>query len=214
MKIITDEEAFAVKSFEKRIPLRREGYNFEFTRRWFLHRNLTTWSTFLPDRFPFGSVKMVQIGVFEGMDLIWCLQNILCDARSKVWAIDPWLPTTKLNADTMEAVCNRAQKNLSYWKEKVKIRRGLSAEILPSLTTGQFDLVVIDGDHNTDPVYFDALQAFRLLKPGGWMIFDDVRNRLPKKDHVVDGMRRFVDEHEGKVKLEWQHRYCDCYSKL
>lgn len=166
-------------------------------------------------------INMIQIGVFEGMDLVWCLQNILTHPRSRVIAIDPWAPTTKLDKEYMEGVEARARHNLMapQYAEKVSIIKGFSQDILKEMVLNPlhretFDLIVIDGDHNARPVYEDAVNSFELARPNGWLIFDDVRNRVDKKDHVQDGIKMFLETHGTRVKYEWSHRYVDCYSKI
>lgn len=214
-KTVSNEEAFRKLPDEKNIPINYEKHAFEFTRQWFRNRNQTTWSTFLPPRFQGQAVNMIQIGVFEGMDLVWCAQNLLNSHReSRAIGIDPWQQTTKLSKKAMADVAARATNNLAPYSKKVTLVRGKSLDELKKLKSDSYDLIVIDGDHNRLPVFQDAEQALRLLKRGGWMVFDDVRNRVPKPDHVVDGLRDFIEKYGSKVKLEWQHRYADCYSKL
>lgn len=209
-----DKKFFQKKNSDQRIPLNTEMHSFRFTRRWFLSRNITTWSTYLLPRFGGGQpIRMVQIGVFEGMDLVWCFQNLLKHSDSIAEAIDPWEATTKLSQEVMDSVKERAVHNLSPWKRKLTIFHDYSFRVLPKLRENHYDLVVIDGDHRAPGVLSDAEEALRILKPGGWMVFDDVRNRIPKKDHVQDGIRQFLEIHKDKVSLEWQHRFCDCYGK-
>jgi len=169
---------------------------------------------------------MIQIGVFEGMDLVWCLQNILGHPDSRVLAVDPWLPTRKLDEAKMEEVYGNAKHNLRSWRDQVKIERGLSLEVVSKylaepfehagkvIQPGDWDLVVIDGDHTRGAVYDDAVMSYELLRNDSWMVFDDVRNRVDKKDHVYDGLSDFVDDYEDGVELSWQHRYCDTYRKV
>lgn len=217
-------DPFAVLPNEVSYPIDKSQHDFKFTRNWFRNRNQATWSTFLYPRFkalthqPFLQIKMLQIGVFEGMDLVWCMQNICSHPKSRVVAVDPWLPTTKLDAEYMAGVEARARHNLSPWKDKIKIIKGFSQNLNivgdDSCLSNDFDLVIIDGDHDAQPVVSDAILALSLLKPGGWMVFDDVRNRVPKKDHVQAGIDMFLEQYNEQVKLEWRHRYCDCYSKV
>lgn len=230
MKTITNEEAFRPVEGEIDIPINYAQHDFQFTRNWFRLRNERTWSTYLRPKFrgitTDWPIKMIQIGVFEGMDLCWCLQNILTHPDSRVIAIDPWAATTKLDAEYMEQVMMRAYHNLAPWKDKVHIVRGFSADVLAAdlllggetrspLLENQYEFAVIDGDHNAFPVCQDAELCYRLVKPGGWLVFDDVRNRVPKKDHVVDGIRMFLKGgYADKVKLVHQHRYVDIYEKL
>ena len=216
MKTITNKEAFAPVENEKNIPLDFSKHNFQFTRNWFRNRNQRTWASFILPRFQkIRPLKVIQIGIFEGYDLCWLLEHVLRHKKSSVLAIDPWLATTKLNQEQMDACFERAKHNLSPWKDKVQIVRGLSQDVLSECRgDGTYDLAVIDGDHNSEPVLRDAINCLRLLKPGGLLVFDDVRNKSPKKDHVIDGLRKFLEIHEKDVKLVFQHRYCDGFEKI
>lgn len=215
MKVISKEEAFAIRGDEKNIPIKDEKTKFEFTKKWFKSRNQTTWSTFLAPRFD-GSkpIHVVQIGVFEGMDLVWLMQNCCRHPSSRVIAIDPWLATTKLSKEYMEECHKRAIRNLRQWRNQVTIIRGKSQEELEDVKTNWADLIIIDGDHDAIPVLKDAKESLRICKTGGLMVFDDVRNRTRKKDHVIDGLRMFLEQHDSDVKLEFQHRFVDAYTKV
>jgi predicted O-methyltransferase YrrM len=43
----------------------------------------------------------------------------------------------------------------------------------------EFELIYIDGDHHRDQVMIDSCLAWRLLRPGGIMIWDDYSNYCP-----------------------------------
>ena len=224
-KAVTD--AFIVRDGDYSIPIDKSEHKFKFTKRWFRNRNQTTFSTKLPPRFPPDKpYNILQIGVFEGMDLVWTCQNLLGHADSRVLAIDPWLKTHKIDQEGMDVVYARARQNLKPWMgSKLEIVRGLSQDVLPSIIedgmriygqsieAGEWDLIIIDGDHYADPVYVDATLSLELCRPGGWMLFDDVRNRTKKKNHVYQGLIGFLLEHGDEVDLAWAHRYCNCYEK-
>lgn len=213
MKTISHDEAFAHRPSDKNIPL--NFGNFSFTRSWFRNRNQITWSTYLKPMFDSSKpLKAIQIGVFEFYDAAWLMQNVLIHEKSMLHGVDPWEATTKLSKEYMEECFQRATRNAANFGEKVKLWRGYSSKILPIFTSGQYDLVVIDGDHNASAVLDDAKNALRLLKPGGVMVFDDVRNRIFKEHHVLEGIEMFLKEHEKDVKLTWQHRYADAYIKM
>lgn len=216
MRFITKEQAWNWMSpnVEKNIPLDKTQFDFWFTRRWFKVRNQKTFSTFLPDQYPPDKpYRMLQIGVFEGYDLAWMMQNCMGHPQSFVLAIDPWLATRKIDQDGMNKIFNRAIHNLSPWRQQIDIMRTGSQDFLSRLDQDNtFDLAVIDGDHESGAVYEDAINCLRLVKPGGWLLFDDVRNQRQKKDHVADGLKIFLEENGDKVQLEWFHRFCNCYS--
>ncbi len=76
---------------------------------------------------------------------------------------------------------------------------------------GDWDLIIIDGDHRADAVFKDAMHSFDLIRNRGWLLFDDVRNRVPKPQEVPAGLTRFLNEKGKAVRLSWFHRFCDCY---
>ena len=47
---------------------------------------------------------------------------------------------------------------------------------------GLFDLIYIDGSHSAKDVLLDSLLAWRLLRPGGAMVWDDYEWALPWVD--------------------------------
>lgn len=199
---------------------------FEFTRRWFRNRNQTTFSTYILPRFPGDKPwKAVQIGVFEGMDLVWQFQHTLSHPESRCLAVDPYLPTPKLDQEFMDGAMDRAKKNLMPFRKKLELIRGKSQDILKEyienpielkgrhVPAGSFDYVIIDGDHDAGPVYEDAVLALQLVKVGGWLIFDDVRNNNTFKNHVKHGLERFTAEHGDALELVWFHRYMNAYER-
>ncbi len=226
MEFLSKTEAFIKIENEKNTPIDKSGYKFQFTRRWFSQRNQKTWSSFFTRKYSHKrSVNMIQIGVFESADLVWCFQNILGHAGSRVVAIDPWLESRKIDQQKMDSCCERAQHNLHIWRRKVEIVKGKSKKVLRDLinngisihgkpiTKGNWDLIVIDGDHRAPAVYFDALYSFQLIKKNGWMVFDDFHNRVLKKNHVQKGIQQFLEDHENDVELVWQNRFCICLRK-
>jgi len=229
MKFMSKKEAFTPLENEKNIPIDKTQFAFKFTRKWFRSRNQKTWSTFLPPRFkkrnkirPF---NMIQIGVFEGMDLCWCMQNILQHLDSRVLAIDPWLPTPPKILD-MEPSYARTIHNLKPWKKKVHIERAKSEDFLPEvikngitindkhIKAGEFDLIVVDGDHNSPAVFMDAINSLKLICKKGWMVFDDFHNRGRKRHHVQEGIKDFLELRESSVKLAWQNRHVICLERV
>lgn len=216
-----DFESPEFKPFEKvvgevSIPIDYSGAEYEFTNYWFRNRNQATWSTFLLPRFGDGrQVDMIQIGCWQGLDSLFSYQHLLMNPHSHMTVIDPWLPTTKKSAEEMEENMRMAMWNLQegVMNGKISVIRGLSQDVLPTMQ-GEVDLVIVDGDHRASAVRQDAENALRLLKPGGWMVFDDVRQKKFKQEEVPAGLALFFQKHDKEVKLVFKHRFCDCYEKL
>lgn len=221
------------------LTLRKDS---RFTRKWFKRRNQCTFSTFLAPKFD-GSkpINILQIGVFEGMDLLWQMQVTASHHKSFAIGIDPWEATRKLSTEKMEQVRENAEHNLAHLGQKVILIRGYSQEVMAQLAAepatdaksrrarmrkglhasllnadwrNRFDLIIIDGDHRAAGCYADAVNSLPLARPGAWLVFDDVENRIEKKDHVKDALRRFLDNYGDRVKFVWKHRHCECYEVL
>jgi hypothetical protein len=164
----------------------------------------------------------LEIGVFEGMSLCWMMQHVLTDPSSVSVGVDPWLPTIKLSLEYMEGVRERAHHNLRPWIEQnrctlsrcssaVALRKMLHRGYL-GLHEGSVDICMIDGEHVPLLVCDDAKLVCRLLKPGGWMLFDDVEFSHPKAETVGEGIQMFLADNPP-VRQVWKHGHMECYEK-
>jgi len=85
---------------------------------------------------------------------------------------------------------------------------------LAGIGKGSVDICMIDGVHDSGAVWDDALSVLCLLKPGGWMLFDDVENRIEKQHHVKKGLSMFLAEKGSELALVAKHNYMAIYRKL
>ena len=132
--------------------------DYEFTRNWFRNRNLPTFREFIYPVWKGKPITYLELGVFEGMSLTWMLQHVLTHTDSMAIGIDPWLITSKLNQEVMDAVKERAFHNTDEWRHTGKciLVRGCSAEILPRMRKRGYacigkksvDICMIDGNHH------------------------------------------------------------------
>ncbi len=209
----------------------------QFTRFWFRNRNLKTFLEFVYPKWSGRDFVYLELGVFEGMSLTWMFQHVLTSEGSRAVGIDPWLETTKLSEELMDKVRERAFSNLDQYmhstvlgtsdKKRLYLKRGNSAEILRRMHKREYlgisknsvDLCMVDGNHNALAVWDDLRLVFDLVKPGGWIVLDDVENDHEKGDHVKHGLESWKMEMSdkgewGRVNFLWKHRYCECYEKM
>jgi len=222
--LLNKTEAFKDPKNVRTIPIDKSSYGFKFNRKWFRYRNQKTFSTFLPPKFPEDKPhNILTIGVFEAMSEVWIFQNIGKHPDTRLVCIDPFLATRKLNVDQMRQVHWNALHNLRPWRQKVKLIKGHSQNVLGDavnkgqlwdIEVGNWDFLIIDGDHTKPAVYEDALNCLSLCKVGGWMLFDDYHNQIFKKNHVKHGIEQFFAEYGDRVKVAWQHRFCLCLEKV
>lgn len=145
---------------------------FEYTVDWH-SRHVANWNQLLKDLKGKDNLKYLELGVYEGRSFFWTLDNILTGEKNEAVAIDRWGPAGTSIGD----VKKRFDKNLKLtkFKGKISVHEGLSSDYLPSLKKNNFDLIYVDADHAAHSVLEDAVLAWRLLKTGGILIFDDFR---------------------------------------
>jgi len=109
------------------------------------------------------NLKFLEIGAFEGRTSVWLLDNVLTGKGSTLTCVDVNPP-------------ENLKHNLSYHKDKARLVKTFSHEwFYEELVDGGgiYDFAYIDGDHNASGVIEDAVLAWRALKIGGSMYFDD-----------------------------------------
>jgi len=114
------------------------------------------------------NLKFLEIGAFEGRTSVWLLDNVLTGKGCTLTCVDVNPP-------------ENLKHNLSYHKDKAILVKTFSHEWLYEELVdggGIYDFVYIDGDHNAPGVLEDAVLAWRALKIGGIMYFDDYEMKI------------------------------------
>lgn len=139
---------------------------YKFTKDW-TTKFADLWMEHLSELIGKPNVRALEIGAWEGRSTLWMLENILTGEGSTIVALDAW--------EDREAYEARFDGNItvSDYDERVRKIKGYSQEQLPLLPPESFDLIYIDGCHETTCVYLDTVYSWRLLRPGGYMVWDD-----------------------------------------
>lgn len=108
----------------------------------------------------------LEIGAHEGRSTLWWAAHVFTHPEARLHVVDPWP-----DAERWE----RFRRNLaeSPDRERIVVHRAPSYRVLRQLPQGAFSFVYVDGCHEGLNVLEDGVRAFRLLKPGGLLIFDD-----------------------------------------
>ena len=170
------------------VSLARKQLSAEFAQDWF-SPSIPLFERFL------GALKgrpcrLLEIGALEGRSALWMAENIATHQSSSVETIDAY-ENPKL------------RRNLAA-NGKVTFHLGLSAEVLRKLPFDTFDFVYVDGCHWTINVLEDAVLAFRLLKVGGIMAFDDYLWDDPEwnqEGKPREGIDAFLSIYATKIKI-------------
>lgn len=150
-----------------------ESYSYRFTEDWF-DFNIPTWEVALSKFKGKESVRALEVGSFQGRSAVWLLENILTHEHSTIICVDTFEGSIEHSNEQVENMYDIFMHNIKPFTSKVTVMKGLSQHVLRKLKPEpRFDIIYIDGDHRAASVLEDGVLAFRLLKKGGIMIFDD-----------------------------------------
>lgn len=115
--------------------------------------------------------NVLEIGSFEGRTTCWILDKY---PSARVTCVDTWEGSEEHDQTMKEGLFDRYMANVARFGDRVTVRRGMSGVVLRTFPCEPvFDLVYVDGSHYSRDALEDAILAWRLLKSGGIMIFDD-----------------------------------------
>lgn len=146
-----------------------------FTRDWTTSK-LDTWHRLLdPHREEIA--RILEVGSFEGRSALFFLNFF---PGADLTCIDLFEQQQPEGSPSLE---DRFDANVASFSHRLRKLKGRSATELAKLVDADeaFDLIYIDGDHSRDPVLIDSLLAWQLLKPGGFLIWDDYLWAVPNR---------------------------------
>ena len=156
--------------------------------------------------------SILEIGCHEGRSTCWMLKNLL-SSTGTITCIDPFAHAPLNAFDNQQPPPNRIIEQIFCHNtdlaklpdQQIRLMPTLSFYALAQLITEkqQFDFVYVDGSHSADAVLADAVMAFGLLKPKGFMIFDDylwkdAANLLDRPKMSIDA---FVNMFQNSIEV-------------
>lgn len=165
-------------------------------------RLATNWFSIIPIEDK--PINYLEIGAYCGVNLLSVEASYAAHPNSRLYAIDPWEKyeeypeyDEKHLEDTFEIYkSNLAANNII---DKVTTYKGYSNQIVHQLEDSFFDIIYIDGNHEPEYVLEDAVLAFRKLKVGGYLIFDDYGWGGP--DLTQQGIDAFVKGYYKRIRV-------------
>jgi predicted O-methyltransferase YrrM len=111
-----------------------------------------------------GARRILEVGTLGGYSTIWLARALPADGRLVTLEYEP------RHAET-------ARRNIARagFADKIEVRVGAAADTLPVLAAegaGPFDLVFIDADKPSNPIYLDW--AVKMSRPGTVIVLDNV----------------------------------------
>ena len=158
------------------------------------------WARHIP--MPSGPINYLEIGCAHGGNAIIISKSYAKHPDSKLYCVDPWMdydeyPEYKGAQETSWENFNRNIQKLSD-PAKFVIKRGLSEDIVPTLPDKFFDLIFVDGNHETEYVYRDGLMSLEKVKIGGYIVFDDYSGYWPQ---TKEGINKFIQTAGPRVRI-------------
>jgi predicted O-methyltransferase YrrM len=165
----------------------------------------TAWQPILVD-LEGRTVEVLEIGSFEGLSACYLLWRL---PQARVTCIDTFAGSAENAAYgvSVNGLEERFDRNVALVDAaRVEKLVGESGRVLPELVAQgrRFDLVYVDGSHHALDVLVDASLAWRLLAPGGVIIFDDYEwaklgtDPLLRPGAAIDAFLSVIERH-GEV---------------
>lgn len=150
------------------------------------------------------NLKFLQIGAYTGDASVWLCENILTDKTSWLYDVDTWKGSAEQEHEKInfDQVFEYYEERLGIFKSTIRLKM-TSDEYFSGKNESRFDFIYIDGDHTSHQVGKDAENAWKLLKPGGIMAFDDYRWGEDLKPELTPkpAIDRFLAKYTGEYEL-------------
>jgi hypothetical protein len=117
-------------------------------------------------------LHILEVGSWLGASaILWARAIEELGGQGDITCVDPWLPYQGETEPFDKFTRNVAEAGVAHF---IRVRRGTSDAILPTLSDEGYDLVYVDGDHSYAQVKSDIEHAMPLVRPGGILGGDDL----------------------------------------
>lgn len=156
------------------------------------------WSQYIPIEDK--PIQYLEIGVHKGINVLDMVKSYCKHPNSKIHCVDPWVdydgyPEYKGQQDVLFSIFNAAIRG---YEDKCVIHRGFSDDIVPTFEDNFFDIIFVDGNHETEYVYRDGCMSFEKVKTGGYIIFDDYTTSWSQ---TMKGIDKFLIEYSDRIQI-------------
>jgi FkbM family methyltransferase len=142
--------------------------------------------------------RLLEIGTWEGFGTNLAINN----GANKVWTLDL---SQHINADYKSRYLDSSSQNYTELYKSGWMLKGEDKSITKlygdsktfnwdQFANGFFDLIIIDGGHDKDTVISDTLKTQKLLRSGGFMIWDDVPHFENSLNQSTEGVHEALKE--------------------
>lgn len=153
---------------------------YKFSTNWFSHQLQAIWAEILLAERP---TKLLEVGSFEGLSTVFMIQTLGNIQPIELHCVDTWQGGREHTDIDFHAVQENFTRNIQQAESEVSnavnlqlypVRSDVALPVMQAqLGQEYFDFIYIDGSHEAADVLYDAVNAFKLLRSGGVMVFDD-----------------------------------------
>ena len=154
------------------------AHGYSFTHDYF-SPNIRIWQSWFRDHITAAPLEALEIGSWQGGSAAWLLDKVISTRGGRLTCIDTFEGSSE-HAPIMASIGSRLEDifdaNIMRTGHGDKLRKlvGFSQVLLPTLWGESFDFILVDGAHESKYVIQDAVFSWGLLRPGGFMLFDDL----------------------------------------
>jgi len=144
-----------------------------------------------------GAIKnILEIGSYEGRSAIFFLNYF---NNSKITCVDTWMGSHE-HVRTMKEIEKNFDNNLKTYENKL-IKHKTTSDNFFLENKLLFDLIYIDGLHTYDQVKSDLENAYKFLKPKGYLLIDDYLWKFYpiSKKNVINSANEFMKKYNNNL---------------
>jgi len=153
----------------------RNGYVFTHD---YFSANIADWTRLFAERIVAAPIQCLEIGSWQGGSATWLLDKVVGPRGGRLTCIDTFAGSSE-HAAWLDRLGTGLEDlfdaNIARTGHAALCRKlvGYSQDVLQHLHGEHFDFIYVDGAHEAKYVIQDALLCWRLLPPGGFLLFDD-----------------------------------------
>ena len=125
----------------------------------------------------FSLKNIAELGVYRGDFAKELLEK--STSIEEYTMIDPWRNLSKWNKpankdnNTFEEFYQETMRKTDFAKEKRKVLRGKTTEVINDIKDNSLDFIYIDGDHTLKGITIDLINLWPKVKDNGFIVGDD-----------------------------------------
>lgn len=170
--------------------------------------NIANWSQWFAQLITASPIACLEIGSWQGGSSTWLLDNVIAPRGGSLTCIDTFEGSSEhlgflhtLHAgleDIFDA--NIARTGHGHLCRKLV---GYSQHVLRQMQSEDFDFIFIDGAHEAKFVIQDAIYCWPMLRPGGFLLFDDYGFKFPGQEiqNTAQAIDFFVNTFSDEIEV-------------